>query len=280
MEALNKLLSIDPNYVLIGLIACFFSAEVIYKRPAHVGKKLNHLAVGFLFQLIAIALATLIGLIIITVSDWVTRNEFGLFNWIAVPLWFKVIVGFVIFDLSDYLLHRLDHIVPLFWRFHRIHHSDTMMDATTALRVYPTEGIYFLMGEMFFMVALGLPVISLNLYLFTLLPIMFFQHSSIRYPKWVDDVFGLIFVTPNLHKVHHDMDQHYTDSNYGTRFILWDKLFGTFRRKAVEEVKYGLNEFEEDHKQSFLYLLRSPFLNIIRSQSRQGTKQSKNPSHS
>lgn len=230
--------------------------------------------------MIAIALATLIGLIIITVSDWVTRNEFGLFNWIAVPLWFKVIVGFVIFDLSDYLLHRLDHIVPLFWRFHRIHHSDTMMDATTALRVYPTEGIYFLMGEMFFMVTLGLPVISLNLYLFTLLPIMFFQHSSIRYPKWVDDVFGLIFVTPNLHKVHHDMDQHYTDSNYGTRFILWDKLFGTFRRKAVEEVKYGLNEFEEDHKQSFLYLLRSPFLNIIRSQSRQGTKQSKNPSHS
>jgi len=275
MEALDKLLSIDPNYVLIGLITFFFSAEVISKRPAYMGKKLKHLAVGFLFQLMAIALASLIGLIIITVSDWVSRNELGLFNWIPVPLWFKIIVGFLIFDMSDYLLHRLDHTVPLFWRFHRIHHSDTMMDATTALRVYPTEGIYFLMGEMFFMITLGLPVISLNLYLFTLLPVMFLQHSNIRYPKWIDGVFGWIFVTPNLHKVHHDVDQHYTDSNYGTVFILWDKLFGTFRRKALEEVKYGLNEFEEDHKQSFLYLLRSPFLNIVRGPDNTKNKEAK-----
>ena len=75
---------------------------------------------------------------------------------------------------------------------------------------------------------------------------------------------GLIFVTPNFHKMHHEQDQHYTDSNFSDIFIIWDRLFGTFTYKPVTEVKYGLAEFDEKKKQSFLYLMKSPFINIKR----------------
>ena len=49
---------------------------------------------------------------------------------------------------------------------------------------------------------------------------------------------------PNFHKVHHEQDQFYTDSNYGTLFIIWDRIFGTFKIKPVSEINYGLKEFE------------------------------------
>ena len=91
---------------------------------------------------------------------------------------------------------------------------------------------------------------------------MFVQHASIRYPLWIDKLFGWILVTPNMHKIHHDSDRFYTDSNYGTYFIIWDKLLGTFRTKPEEEINYGLIEFEDPQKQTFWYLLRSPFLKI------------------
>jgi len=71
-------------------------------------------------------------------------------------------------------------------------------------------------------------------------------------------------MTPNYHKVHHEQDQYYTDSNYGTLFIFWDKLFGTFKVKPVSEINYGLKEFIGPEKQSFLYQIRSPFINIKR----------------
>ena len=136
------------------------------------------------------------------------------------------------------------------------------MDASTALRGFPTDIIYFTVGELAMVLIFGLDIMSLNLFLFLFLPVSFFHHSNLNYPAWIDTVFGWLFVTPNYHKVHHEQDQFYTDSNYGTLFIIWDKLFGTFKTKPVAEINYGLKEFEGNKKQSFLYLIRSPFLNI------------------
>jgi sterol desaturase/sphingolipid hydroxylase (fatty acid hydroxylase superfamily) len=134
------------------------------------------------------------------------------------------------------------------------------MDASTAIRGFPTEIIYFTGGELIFSVIFGLDIISLNIFLFLFLPISFFHHSDLNYPRWLDKVFGWLMVTPNYHKVHHEQDQFFTDSNYGTLFIIWDRLFGTFKVKPVRDINYG-----GDEKQSFLYLIRSPFINIKRS---------------
>ena len=71
-------------------------------------------------------------------------------------------------------------------------------------------------------------------------------------------------MTPNYHKVHHEQDQFYTDSNYGTLLVIWDKFFGTFKKKPVEEIKYGLEEFQGKERQSFLFQIRSPFMSVNR----------------
>lgn len=263
MQTLNKILSLDQNYVLLGLIIIFFIMETAFNRP-RLGSKLNHLFQNILYQIIAIALASFLGLMIIGTFNWIESHHFGLFNWITVPFWFKIIAGIFLLDLADYLTHRIDHINPLFWRQHRVHHSDTDLDSSTALRGFPTDLIFFTCGELIICVIFGLDILSMNIFLFLFLPFSFFHHSNLIYPEWVDNYFGWLFVTPNYHKVHHEQNQFYTDSNYGTLFIIWDKLFGTFKTKPVEEIIYGLKEFEGNKKQSFLYLMKSPFISIDR----------------
>ena len=205
-------------------------------------------------------------LIFLTASTftWIEENQFGIFNWIPIPFWLKIVLGVFLIDLADYIFHRLDHTVPLLWRQHRVHHSDTSMDVTTTLRVFPTDLIYFVLGECLMAVIFGLDILSLNIFLFLLLVFMFLHHTNLKFPSWVDQIFGWLFVTPNWHKVHHEQDQQYTDSNYGTIFIIWDRFFGTFRIKPVNEINYGLEEFEGATRQSFWYQIRSPFINIKR----------------
>ena len=138
------------------------------------------------------------------------------------------------------------------------------MDASTALRQFPTELIYFTSGELLLSAIFGLDIMSMNIFLFLLLPVFFFQHTNLNYPSWVDRYLGWLFVTPNYHKVHHEQDQKYTDSNYGTLFIVWDRLLGTFKIKPIGDIKCGLKEFEGKERQSFWYLVKSPFITINR----------------
>ena len=105
---------------------------------------------------------------------------------------------------------------------------------------------------------------ALGLYYFIFLIAVYLEHANFEFPHWVDKTFGLILVSPNFHKVHHEQDQLFTDSNFSDIFIIWDRLFGTFRHRPVKEIKYGLKEFDEDKKQTFLYLMKSPFINIHR----------------
>tara|TARA_B100000678_G_scaffold12331_1_gene9673 strand:- start:577 stop:897 length:321 start_codon:yes stop_codon:yes gene_type:complete len=54
-------------------------------------------------------------------------------------------------------------------------------------------------------------------------------------PKWI----SYIFVTPSHHRVHHGKNAHYLDKNYGSTFIIWDRMFGTFQPED-EQAIYGI----------------------------------------
>ena len=56
------------------------------------------------------------------------------------------------------------------------------------------------------------------------------SHANVRLPETLDRLVRGMFVTPNMHSLHHSSDLLETDSNYGTVFTLWDRLFGTYRR--------------------------------------------------
>ena len=265
METLNALLSIDLNYFLIGLMVVFYMLEQIFDNQVKYNKRAQHLAHNLLF-LVAFFIGNLFWATVTVFSiEWLNNNSVGLLFLLQLPVWLKLILGVVLFDFVTYWFHRIAHKVPLLWRFHRVHHSDTTMDASTNFRGHPIElMLWFGTSNIIAAAIFGLDLLSLGLYFLVATPFFFLEHANLRFPAWIDKTFGLVFTTPNLHKIHHEQDQFYTDSNFSDIFILWDRFFGTYKYKPANEIKFGLKEFDDDKKQTFWYLFRSPFMNINR----------------
>lgn len=248
--------------VIAILIALFYSLEAIlgtafqYKR--RIPHFFNNLALMVCFYFASLAYA----LVQIQVIDWGNQNQIGLFYWIEIPLGLKVILGVMCFDFSSYWFHRWAHRSPLLWRLHRVHHSDTEMDTSTVFRGHPLEVLVFGTSNVLACIVFGLDLTILGVYLVVQLPFLIAQHANFNLPEGFDRVLGKVLITPNLHKVHHDQNQFYTDSNFADIFVFWDKLFGTYKRVPVSSLKYGLEEFDEPKKQTFWYLLYSPFIRM------------------
>lgn len=263
MDLLNQLLGIDPNYIVIGLIAFFFSLEQIMLTPFSFNNRVYHLFQNVLFQIILVILNIFFVTFQVFSIEWLNENSIGLLYLITLPVGVKLCISVALYDLTAYWIHRGTHKIPLLWRFHRVHHSDTTMDASTVFRFHPIELILvFGTGNIITAALFGTDVFSMALYYFLLYLFFFFEHANLNYPKWLNSTLGLIFVMPDHHRVHHQQEQFYTDSNYADILIIWDRLFGTFKMMPLEKMKYGLLEFDTEEKQSFLYLIKSPFIQI------------------
>ena len=276
METINKLLSIDLNYIFIGMIVLFYSLEQILSTQFKFNKRPQHLFHNILFFVVFFLANLLWATVTVFSIEWLNNHQVGLLYLVTVPLWLKLILGVILFDFVTYWYHRTAHRVPLLWRFHRVHHSDTSMDASTNFRAHPIELIlWFGTSNIIAAGIFGLDLMSLGLYFLVATPFFFLEHANFKFPTWIDNSVGLIITTPNIHKIHHEQDQHYTDSNYSDIFILWDRIFGTFKYKPPSEINFGLKEFEDDKKQTFWYLLKSPFINMGRVSSEELKKQNK-----
>lgn len=265
METLQKILAIDFNYIIIGMIVIFYSLEQLLNTQFKFRKRPQHLVHNVLFQ-VAFYLGNLLWATVTVFSiEWFNDHQIGLFYQFQLPIWLKLVLGVMIFDFVSYWFHRIAHLTPLLWRFHRVHHSDTSMDASTFFRGHPLESfLWFGTSNIIAAGIFGLDLITLGLYFLVATPFFFFEHSNLKFPVWLDKTVGLIFTTPNIHKIHHEQDQYYTDSNFSDIFILWDRIFGTFKYKPAEQINFGLKEFEDDKKQTFWYLIKSPFISMGR----------------
>jgi sterol desaturase/sphingolipid hydroxylase (fatty acid hydroxylase superfamily) len=205
METLNKLLSINSNYIFIGMMVLFYSLEQIVNTQFKFSKRPQHLLNNVLFYMVFFLGNLLWATVTVFSIEWLNKNQVGLFYLITVPLWLKLILGVMIFDLVSYWFHRIAHITPVLWRFHRVHHSDTSMDASTNFRGHPIETFFwFGTSNIIAAVVFGLDLFSLGLYFLILTPFLFIEHANLKFPVWIDKTFGLIFTTPNIHKVHHE----------------------------------------------------------------------------
>ncbi|MCU4174174.1 sterol desaturase family protein [Carboxylicivirga sp. N1Y90] len=265
MDVLNKLMAIDPNYIIMGFIVIFFSLEQILKAPFDFKNRISHLFQNVLFQIILVLLNVFFVTFQVYSIEWLNSNNIGLLYMLELPIWAKLVISLMFYDITAYWIHRATHVIPLLWRFHRVHHSDTSMDSSTVFRFHPLELILvFGVGNIITAALFGTDVFSMALYYFILYLFFFFEHANLNYPRGLNSTLGLVFVMPDHHRVHHQQDQYYTDSNYADIFILWDRLFGSYKMMPVEKMKYGLVEFDSAHRQSFLYLIKSPFLSIKR----------------
>jgi sterol desaturase/sphingolipid hydroxylase (fatty acid hydroxylase superfamily) len=146
------------------------------------------------------------------------------------------------------------------WHFHKIHHIDTEIDTTTALRHHPVESIFRVVALLLAVITMGVPIWMVMLYQTISAFMSQFNHANIRLPQWLDNTLSWIIVSPDMHKVHHSHYQPETDSNYANIFSLWDRLFRTFVKvKDVTTLQYGLDEYTAPHYQKIGALLKVPW---------------------
>ena len=195
----------------------------------------------------------------ITVAQWAGSKGIGILNNINFPVYVKLIAGIVLFDAWMYVWHLSNHKIAFLWRFHRMHHTETQMDSSTALRFHPGEIVISSLLNILVVAVIGLSYEGLIIYKAVLMPVIFFHHSNVALPEKYDFLLKKLIVSPDMHRVHHSQIMRETNSNYGSIFSFWDKLFRTFVvRKNIKEIVFGLKEFTEQRWQSIPGMLRMP----------------------
>jgi len=194
------------------------------------------------------------------------RHELGLARWVdqaAGDGWFAVmlagIVGFVLFDLWMYVWHRANHEIAFLWRFHQVHHTDTAMDATTALRFHPGEMLISSLLNPLIFIGLGMGLAAVTVYKSVMIAIILFHHSNVRVPQQLDTALRRLIVPPSMHRVHHSKVPSETNTNYGTVFSFWDRLFRSFRLRAdLHAISFGTGHHDSVRWQTPLRLFALP----------------------
>lgn len=240
-------------WIIEGAIPLF---TLKYKKT-----KLKHALVNLGFTAMHLLIHTALAIFIVLISDWCSQKEFGLVYWLGAGTFLTIIISFLALDFfGGWLVHITEHKMGILWRFHVVHHADNNVDATTGLRHHPVESV---LRGIFFFIAIfvsGAPIYAVMIYQTILILFVAFTHANINLPKWLDNGMSYIFISPNMHKVHHHWKQPFTDSNYGAVFSIWDRMFGTFRKLDPSAIRYGLDRYYPNEKdEDFISLMKKPF---------------------
>ena len=247
--------------IFISALVIIFTLECVFPyfkgRTQRFRHAVPNLLIGGLGGL-AVGLAT--SRITAGGADWAERNSFGLFNLLPLPPLVTLRIAFILFDLWMYTWHVAVHRVRFLWRLHRVHHNDTEMDTTTAIRFHPIEVLAGAFLRVGILVLLGMKMTYLFLYVIIFHPVILFHHSNIALPEKWDRLLRALIVTPNMHRVHHSIEGKEFNSNYGSVFSFWDRLIRTFRRREnTLTITYGLRIFREKKWQTLGGMLINPF---------------------
>jgi sterol desaturase/sphingolipid hydroxylase (fatty acid hydroxylase superfamily) len=192
---------------------------------------------------------------------WAARNGIGLLAQLTWPGWVEAVLAFLALDCLIYWQHRLFHRIPLFWRLHRMHHSDLEFDATTGVRFHPVEIAVSMLIKIGAVIALGAPAIAVILFEVALNATSLFNHTNLRLPPALDRVLRRVIVTPDMHRVHHSTHRREHDSNYGFNLSWWDHVFRSYTDQPAEghtTMRIGLPAFRDDAEQRLWPLLVQP----------------------
>jgi len=222
--------------------------------------KWKHAGVNIFFTLTTIIVNFGFAILIVLSSDWCIKNYFGLLQWIVMPIWLQMITGLLLLDLvGAYTIHLIQHKVKWMWKFHMVHHADTYVDTTTANRHHPGESVFRAVFAIIAVWVAGAPIWLIMLYQSLSVVLSQFNHANIQMPAWLDKPLRYIIVTPNMHRIHHHFVRPQTDSNYGNIFSFWDKIFGTYNRTPMKDIRYGLDVLEGKKDVSISTMLKVPF---------------------
>ncbi|MDT0675857.1 sterol desaturase family protein [Autumnicola musiva] len=247
--------------VLAASFLLLFLAETyrrLRKLKAERWKRIKR-NIGIAFTAVmALRLALIPALIYLSVLA--ENSNFGLLNWLSLPVWLEFLCGFLLLDYGNYLWHLLNHQVNFLWRFHNIHHIDLDLDVTTAVRFHFGEIFLSVFFRGFIILLIGPAYWLILIYEVVFETATLFHHSNWRIPFKFEKVISNIIVTPRMHGVHHSIVHRETNSNYSIIFNIWDRLHHSLRLNIhQDEINIGVPSYREPEEQNIKNLLLMPF---------------------
>lgn len=204
-----------------------------------------------LFPLLAVGLASI-----------AQDRGLGLLNLMELPGWLAFALAFLVLDFAIYLQHVAFHHAPVLWRFHRVHHADLDFDTTTGVRFHPVEIVLSMAIKLALVAGLGAPPVAVLVFEVVLNATSLFNHGNVGLGR-ADGVVRALFVTPDMHRVHHSAIRKETDSNFGFNFSFWDRLCGTYRAQPAAghtAMTIGLERFRDGRELWLDRMLVQPFV--------------------
>ncbi len=235
LEKRIQFLVIFSVFVLQYLFEHFFPEK---KKYNSFKNELKNIGVGIFNGLILFIPSALI-IMVINYSD---KINFGLLHFTSFPFWLNLLVTIFLMDIGMYWWHRANHTVQLFWRFHRFHHLDQKMNTTTAVRFHFIELLFAWILKSAYIFLLGISFLPLLIYEVLFFIVVVIHHSNISVTAKGDFMYRKLFSSPLMHRIHHSNIKEEMDTNYGSVFSFWDRLFGTYKRRASSEIVFGVDE--------------------------------------
>lgn len=153
------------------------------------------------------------------------------------PLALQAPAVVVVGDLLEYWYHRLSHTVPWLWSVHAIHHTPIRLHALKGPRHHV---VYFLGRGLLVWAPLLMIGVPPRLVVWQFAAIVLFgslAHANVAFR--IPPVLHRLFVTPDVHRIHHSIDADQGNSNYATVFPIWDLLFGSYTDPRVVGARHA-----------------------------------------
>jgi sterol desaturase/sphingolipid hydroxylase (fatty acid hydroxylase superfamily) len=196
------------------------------------------------------------------VAREVVLRQWGLLQQWTVPTWLAVVVVVLLMDYTLYVWHILVHRVPFLWRFHKVHHADLDMDASTALRFHFAEIAASIPYRALQIVVIGVSPRDLSIWQTFLMMSILFHHSNVELPVRLERRLSRVFVTPRMHGIHHSIVQVEMNSNWSSGLAVWDWMHGTVRLNVPQQaITIGVAAHQDPAEVTLPKILEMPFVN-------------------
>ncbi|MDE1947479.1 MAG: sterol desaturase family protein [Burkholderiales bacterium] len=216
----------------VGVFALVALGELAAPRRALVAPRALRWSSNLgLVVLNTVLLRALFPLAAVGMAAFAADRGWGLLNHFGVPFALALPLAVVALDFVIWLQHVMVHAVPALWRLHRVHHADPDYDLTTGARLHPLEILLSMLIKIAAVALLGPPLVAVVVFEVLLNATAMFNHGNIRLPASLDRLLRWVLVTPDMHRIHHSVEDDEANSNFGFNLPWWDRLLGTYREQ-------------------------------------------------
>ena len=221
-------------------------------------------SIGIFLEIFNRAFGFLIGLTLMNkLVNFVSPFEIFSISNLNIPTLAKFLISFLCIDFIHYISHRVHHLIPMLWRFHRLHHSDNSVDSVTSLIHHPLELLSIFLTNITAYVLFDIPVIVINAYTLVLVMHSPFTHTKLKLNHKIDHLLSYFIVTPNFHRIHHSIVMSEGNTSFGIFLPFWDRVFNTYESKEESymsnKIKFGISINQSPSSLSIKEFLINPF---------------------